>query len=50
MGIKKGTGKNHISSGDMMSAPPNPLRRRIKPPRMAEKNKIPIASKSSPLT
>ena len=50
MGIKKGTGKNHISSGDIMSAPPNPLRRRIKPPKMAEKNKIPIKSGSTALT
>ena len=40
MGIKKGTGKNHISSGDIMSAPPNPLRRRIRPPRAAENKRM----------
>jgi hypothetical protein len=38
--MKKGTGKNHIKSGDMMRAPPNPLRRRTNPPRVAENKRI----------
>lgn len=37
IGMSDGTGKTHMSNGDISKAPPNPLSRLTNPPNIAEK-------------
>ncbi len=47
IGISDGMGKTHISNGDIIKAPPNPLSRLINPPTIAEKINTEIDTQAS---
>lgn len=47
IGMSDGIGKIHISNGDIIKAPPNPLSRLTNPPAIAEKINTEIDSQAS---